>query len=500
MKILVADDERNIREALVKLLEMEGFEARGAADGLEARALLEEGAWDLALLDLRMPGMGGQALLEWIESEGLILPVIMISAHGEIADAVRALKAGARDFIEKPFDSGELIALLRKTLREENDERSAAARKRTRAREQELVGQSPAIEELRRLIERAAPSAATILITGESGTGKEVVAREIHRASGRGESPFVAVNLGSLPETLVESELFGHEKGAFTGAEARKPGLFELAGSGTLFLDEIGEMPTALQVKLLRALQDRTIRRVGGTRDIPVEARILAATNRDLEEAIQAGSFREDLYYRLKVIHIALPPLRERREDIPLLAEALLEKLAMRNGRPGSRSGAQADAGPVLRIAPDAMKALQAWSFPGNVRELENSLERASIYCRNGIIERADLGLPLQAGESFNNIDGSGLGGQGNGNMADTHAPARRSPTEAKGDLAVPGGAFNTGSGGPLTVREAERELMRETLIRFKGNRTKSAEALGLSRRALQYKIKDYGMETLGKD
>jgi two-component system response regulator AtoC len=316
MKILIVDDEKNIRDSLGRLLELEGMSSETSESGETARNLIENQRFDLALVDLRLPGISGQELVEWIHAEGFLLPVIMISAHGEIQDAVKAMQAGAKDFVEKPFDSEALIKKIRKIIGDTNNRNLTEAATRKQPEKIRLVGEHPEIRLLREKIRKIAATDSTVLITGESGCGKEVVAREIHEISARAAEPFVAVNVGAIPENLLESELFGHEKGAFTSADARRIGLFELAGSGTLFLDEIGEMPQVLQVKLLRVLQDRKIRRLGGTRDIPLGARILSATNRDLEARVSQGLFREDLFYRLNVIRITIPPLRDRKEDI----------------------------------------------------------------------------------------------------------------------------------------------------------------------------------------
>ncbi|MDR2471368.1 MAG: sigma-54 dependent transcriptional regulator, partial [Treponema sp.] len=376
MRILIVDDEKNIRESLKKYLALEGIDSDAAASGEEALELLAEKTFDAAVLDLRLEGrMDGQKLLEQIQDKGFPVPAIMISAHGRIADAVTALKSGARDYISKPVDPAELVIKLRALVDNRRRENllEAETRRRTSGKAAEtaggLVGKSPAVQTLSSQIEKIAASDVTVLITGESGAGKEVAAREIHRRGPNRGEPFAAVNIGGIHESLMESELFGHEKGSFTGAAVRRQGLFELAGRGTIFLDEIGEMPAALQVKLLRVLQERKIRRLGGITDIPVNARIISATNRDVEALVRSGAFREDLYYRLNVFRIRLPPLRERREDIPLLAEFLLDKLCVRMGR--SRRN----------LGKEALEKLSGYDFPGNVRELENILERALIFC-----------------------------------------------------------------------------------------------------------------------
>jgi two-component system, NtrC family, response regulator AtoC len=366
-----------------------------------------------------------------------------------VNDAVKALKSGANDYLLKPFDPTELILKVRAVV----DRRTMADRieagARTAAAGTGLVGEGPATRSLRLLVDKVAPGDATVLITGESGTGKEVVAREIHARSPNAAEPFIAVNIGAIQETLVESELFGHEKGAFTGADARKPGLFELAERGTLFLDEIGEMPLPLQVKLLRVLQERKTRRLGGVRDIPIGARIISATNRDIESLVHAGGFREDLYYRLNVVRISVPPLRERREDIPLLAGHLLEKIRARTGQP------------LKVLAPDALDALMGYPFPGNIRELENLLERATLISEDRQIMAADLDLS-------------------------------RFRPHATAPQASP--AMSASSPIPATMAEMEREALARTLEKWKGNRTKAAEELGISRRTILNKIRQFGL------
>jgi two-component system response regulator AtoC len=434
MRVLIVDDERNIRLSLAKYLELEGIDSRGVETGEAAMDCLAEEAFDAVILDLRLPGKSGQEVLAWMRRQGIGSPVIMISAHGQIPDAVAALQAGARDYLVKPFDPAELIIKLRDTVDNKRRENMVEAGERTAAGEG-LIGRAPAMGELLAHIDKVAAAEVTVLITGESGSGKELAAREIHRRSAAGAEPFVAVNIGGIHEGLMESELFGHEKGAFTGAAARKLGLFELAGRGALFLDEIGEMPLPLQVKLLRVLQDRKIRRLGGTSDIPVNARIISATNRDPEALVREGRFREDLYYRLNVYRIRLPPLRERREDIPLLADHLLRKLARRMGKPV----------PVLERA--AVEQLLAYPFPGNVRELENILERALIYSEGNRIGAEDL------------------------------------------DLRKPGGDAG------VSLEHAEKQAIREALARYGGNRTKAAIALGISRKTLFNKIRALGID-----
>jgi two-component system response regulator AtoC len=448
MRVLIVDDEHNIRSSLQKYLGLEKIESQGAENGVAAMDWLSRESFDAVILDLKLPDKSGQEVLEWMQGRGVSPPVIMISAHGEIADAVRCLKTGARDYLVKPFDPAELVIRLRALVENKRRENVLEAVRRTarqRGEENLLLGRSPEITRIGKQIDKIAASDVTVLITGESGTGKEVAAREIHRRGPQSGEPFVAVNIGGIHEGLMESELFGHEKGAFTGALSRKPGLFELAGRGCLFLDEIGEMPMPLQVKLLRVLQERKIRRLGGVSDIPVTSRIISATNRDPETLVREGRFREDLYYRLNVFRISLPPLRERREDIPLLADHILERKNP-NGSP--------------RLSAEAAEKLAGYSFPGNIRELENILERALIYCEDGVIRKGDIDL-------------------------------HERPAAAPGTPPVPEAA----PGGPVSLEELEKKAGIEALANAGGNRTKAAELLGVSRKTILNKIKFYGLE-----
>ncbi len=435
MRILVADDEKNIRDALVKWLQASDFEAVGVENGLAAQRLLQEEVFAAVVSDLKMPGLDGLQLLSWCRAGGPDLPFIMISAHGEIQDAVEAMRRGARDYLVKPFDPSELEVRLRAALDAHRDGRIVRSLPVTDA--QTPPQPSAAWARVETVIAKAAPTKAIILITGESGTGKEVLARRIHGLSSRAGGPFVAINVAGLPENLLESELFGYEKGAFTGADKRKNGLFELAEGGTLFLDEIGELPLSLQVKLLRVLQERKIQRLGGTVLIPVESRILAATNRDLEAEVKAGTFREDLFYRLNVVPVPLPPLRDRAEDLPWLCERLLSRLAQAMGRTP----------PALTAA--ALRRLASYPFPGNVRELENVLERTLIFSDNQVLGETDLALP--------------------------------GPIE---QTATPKG----------TLHDLERDAIRAALLRWEGNQTRAAEELGITRRTLFTKIKEFGL------
>ena len=438
MRVLIADDEKNIRESIAAYIAAEGMESAVAADGAEARALLEEEAFECLILDLRMPKMDGLSLLAWLQEAGPPVPVIVISAYGDVRDAVQAMKLGARDYLVKPFDPEELVMRLRRVLSEKALAGQAEAGRRALA-ESGWIGVDEKMREVRSLVEKVAPTPSTVLITGESGTGKEVVARLLHALSANAEGPFVAINIGGVPEGLLETELFGHEKGAFTGAAERKRGMFELAASGTLFLDEIGDMPPHLQVKLLRVLQERKVQRLGGTLSIPINARIVAATNRDLESHLKEGKFREDLYYRLNVIRIEIPPLRERRGDIPALAGAFVEKLNRQMGRR------------VRGLDPDALARLSAYGFPGNVRELENRIERAYILCSSDVITARDLGEPFSR--------------------------AARPPRTGR-------------------LHDQERELIERVLAKHGGNRTRAAVELGISRRTLLNKIQQAGIDS----
>ncbi|GAB4374932.1 MAG: acetoacetate metabolism transcriptional regulator AtoC [Spirochaetales bacterium] len=459
MRILVIDDEKNLRESIAEYLSLEQIEAVAVGSGEEGQTLLQKEVFDAVVLDLKMPGISGIELLQWIRNSGPEVPVIMMSAFGEVQDAVNAMKLGARDYLVKPFDPEELVLRLKRIEEEQSLRRKVLAQGEGNG----WVGESPAVLQIRKLVEKVAPTQSTILITGESGTGKEVLAREIHRLSTRKNGPFVPVNLGGIPDTLVESELFGYEKGAFTGADRRKEGMFEIASSGTLFLDEIGDMPIHLQVKLLRAIQERKIQRLGGTGFIPIDVRIIAATNRDLEAKVREGTFREDLFYRLNVIRIHLPPLRERPEDIPLLAVHLLEKVVRNLGAPSKR------------FSPEALEALKQYRFPGNIRELENMVERACILAEGDVILPKDLGILSVP--------------------PNRETRPQDSPPTASGTAGTTAGPSSASHEKTLNIKELEREAILEALRRNQGNRTRAAQELGFTRRTLLNKIKEYGIE-----
>jgi len=384
--ILVVDDEPEIRHSLQGVLEDEGLEVRTASTGAEALRSCEEDLPDLVLLDLRLPDLDGLEVLGRLKALYPGLPVVIISAYGTIDLAVQAVKGGAFDFIEKPFPSVDKVMLtvnhaLRVSRLEQHN------RMLRQGEVPELLGCSRAVQRIREQVELVAPTEASVLITGENGTGKELVARMIHYHSARREGPFLEVNCAAIPEELIESELFGHEKGAFTGASARRKGRFELADGGTLFLDEIGDMSPRIQAKVLRALEERRFTRVGGTRDIRVDVRLVAATNKDLSTEIRQGKFREDLFFRINVIPLHVPPLRERPEDVPLLVEHFLQRYCSESGRP------------LKEISPEAMEALQRYHWPGNVRELKNLMERLAIMVAHSKVELRDLPPEIQAPE-----------------------------------------------------------------------------------------------------
>ncbi len=452
MRILVVDDDPGLRQSLTLLLKQGGYEV--AADGSPtqalARALSEP--FDLILCDVRMPEMEGlEFLRRYREARGGAL-VIMMSAYGGEDAAIAAMKEGAYDYLPKPFRSDEVLLTLRKAEEREQLRGQVASltAELVRWTDREIVAESAAMRRVVELATRVAPHPTTVLITGESGTGKEVIARALHRMSPRHVARFVAVNCGAIPEQLLESELFGHARGAFTGATADKRGLFEEADGGTLLLDEVGDLPLALQVKLLRVLQEREIRRVGDSRPRRVDVRVLAATARDLERDVAAGRFREDLYYRLNVVRIHIPPIRERPQDIEPLVAALLQRLADRAGR-------------RVTMSPDALAAIRAHAWPGNVRELENALERAVVLSADGVIRADAFAAGGRAGEA---VDPTSAG-------PSTQAPVRLQDA----------------------VASAEREAVRAALEATAGNRAAAATRLGISQRNLFYKLKKLGLD-----
>jgi len=447
MKILIVDDETNIRDLMCRYLKIESIDGTGAENAFSAQRILREEPFDGILVDLKMPGMDGLQFVKWLRDEGFRMPVIMMSAHGDIKDAVDAMQHGVQDYIVKPFNPEEVVIKL-KNLVEAQNFRTLVEMEERLPQERAFIGESVQIRRIKDTISRIAQTNSGVLITGESGTGKEVVARTIHEQSTVSSGPFVAINIGGVPENLLESELFGYEKGAFTGAVSRKSGMFELANGGTLFLDEIGDMPYALQVKILRVLQEKCITRLGGTEPMPINARIICATNKDLEQMVRDGKFREDLFFRLNVVRIHIPPLRERREDIPLLVSWIVKKLNTNMGRHFSG------------LTPEAMDKLKSYDFYGNIRELENILERAAIFSDGDLITADNIEL-----------------------RGDVLRPAQSRDSEA------------SASTEGMSLKEIERQSIERALRRWEGNRTKAANELGITRRTLITKIEEYGLD-----
>ena len=451
-RILVVDDELSMREFLQILLAKQGHAVVTAGDLAGAMERFREVEPDLVVTDLRLGRESGLDVLRQVKAESPQTEVVMVTAFATAENAVQAMKLGAHDYVLKPFKVDELLLVVGKAL----EHRALVAENRVlrhqvgarRAGGDEILGESPPIREVRQLVEKLAPTRTTVLVTGESGTGKEVVARAIHARSDRRDQPFVAINCGAIPEGLIESELFGHEKGSFTGAVDAKPGLFEVAGSGTLFLDEVGELPLPVQVKLLRALQERRIRRVGWNADVAASARIIAATNRDLEAEVKAGRFREDLYYRLNVIQLRMPPLRDRRGDIPTFLEAFLRRFAAELGRPEAA------------FTPDALEMLVAWQWPGNVRELANVVERAATLADGPLIGPDALPPALRGAE----------------------------PRATPADLPTSGVDLQA------HLDAVERRALEQALERTGGNKTEAARLLALSFRSFRYRLAKFGI------
>ncbi|MRG91836.1 sigma-54-dependent transcriptional regulator [Polyangium spumosum] len=450
-RVLVVDDEENLRVVVRSFLKRDGYEVEVAPGVEEALALLESFGPDFILTDVRMPRLGGLDLLATLKAKGDPATVIVMSAYGNVDLALEAMKAGAYDYIQKPFKAEELLLTLRKAEEREALRRENRALKQEILREstfEEILAKSASMQAIFKTIAKIADYKTTVLVTGESGVGKELVARALHKRSARRGGPFVAVNCGAIPESLLESELFGYRRGAFTDATTDRVGLFEQANHGTLLLDEIGELPLSLQVKLLRVLQEETIRRLGDSKDIKVDVRIIAATHRDLHAETQAGRFREDLFYRINVLPIGIPPLRERREDVPLLVEHFMNR---NNARFGTN---------IRQLSPEARRLLLEYAWPGNVRELENTIERAMVLAEKDSIEADDL--PERIREARDPIQ--------------LHLTS--------GELSI-----------KKTARVIEEILIRRALTKTKGNRTRAAEVLEISHRALLYKIKDYRID-----
>ena len=444
-RVLVVDDEPAQRELVAGFLRKHGFDVVLAGGGREAVARFKQEPFDLVLTDQRMPDLSGLEVLEAVRSTSPETAVVIITAYGTIETAVSAVKAGAADYLTKPLNLDDLLHRVhrlreRQRLVTENRELREALTERHRV--EGIIGDSGRMQEVLSLVRRVAPSDATVLIRGESGTGKELIARALHYASPRAAGPLVKVNCAALAESLLEAELFGHEKGAFTGAVASRKGRFEVADGGSIFLDEIGDLPPHLQVKLLRVLQEREFERVGSSRPIKVDVRLLAATHRDLEALVREGRFREDLYYRINVVTIMLPPLRERREDLPPLIEHFLRAFAGKNDKS------------VRGLTREAREALLRYDYPGNIRELENLIERAVVLTRDDVIGVEDLPLTLET------------------------------PASGSGDEA----------GLIAAVEGLERRMIREALAKADGTQTRAAELLGISERVLRYKLKKYGL------
>lgn len=453
-KILIVDDEEGLRRLLVRVLGKEGFQAVAVPSGSEALALVAGEDFDLVITDIQMPGMNGLELMRRLKEFDAGLPVIVMTAYGTVENAVEALRIGAYDYLTKPFESDELRLTVAKALERERllaENRYLHQELQDRYGFSGIVGSSPVMQRVFEMASSVAASNASVLISGESGTGKELIARSIHFNSQRKEKPFVVLNCAALSEGLLESELFGHEKGAFSGAVATKKGRFELAHEGTLFIDEVGEMSANAQVKLLRVIQEHEFERVGGTRTLPADVRIVAATNKNLEAEVRAGNFREDLYYRLNVINLHLPPLRERREDIEALAQHFLLKYARETGKK------------VTGFSPRALTCLLGYDWPGNVRELQNVIERAVVLAKGANVTPRDFPQGVHGGDEIC-----------------LELPER---------------------GGSLTdiLEDLERQLITQTLRREQGSQTRTADILGIKRTTLRYKMEKYRLlEGLG--
>jgi len=450
--ILIVEDEAKMRRLLELNLGDDGFTTFSAEDAETGLKLLRESPIDLVLTDLKLPGMNGLEFLQTVKRHNAALPVVVMTAFGSVETAVEAMKAGASDYVLKPFSLTEMRIVVHKELdvrklREENRSLREALGKRYS--HPNVIARSSRMQEVLAIVERVAPTNSTVLLGGESGVGKDLIARAIHEKSRRASGPFVKINSTAIPENLLESELFGFERGAFTGAVASKPGKFELADKGTMFLDEIGDVPPATQVKLLRVLQEREFERLGGTRTIKVDVRLIAATNRDLREALEQGTFREDLYYRLNVVPIDIAPLRERREDVPDLVNLFISQFTGESGKP------------VEGITPEAMRILVNYHWPGNVRELQNIVERACALAKGNVLDPADIHLDVRPTKVANGVAGF-----------------------------LPNG---------MTLEQWEDEMVQEALRRANGNKSQAARLLGLSRNALRYRLSKIGIADEGE-
>jgi nitrogen regulation protein NR(I) len=461
-KVLVVDDEANLRKVLGAMLRREGYEVTLAQDGEVGLNELKRNGADIVVTDLVMPKIGGMELLKAVHELSPDVPVIIVTAHGTVDSAVEAIKLGAFDYITKPFDQAELAAVIAKAARTHDlTQRSARAGADERTARAAMIGDASQMQEVFKIIDKVANTPSTVLITGESGTGKELVATALHEGSARRTKPLIKINCAAIPKDLMESELFGYERGAFTGAVTSKPGRFELADGGTLFLDEIGEIPVEMQVKLLRALQESEFERVGGIKTTRVDVRLIAATNRDLQQEISAGRFRNDLYYRLAVVPIVLPPLRERKADIPVLARHFIDKYNKRLSKK------------IEGIEDESMALLAAYPWPGNIRELENLMERVLLFADGPQIKPRDLPEPLHR---------------------PTAAAAAAGPSAPSVEAPPPSG--ETGLKDIIKQRSAEmeKELIAKALEETSGNVTRAAKLLQISRKSLQTKMKEFGL------
>ncbi len=439
MTILTIDDEENIRNGLADNFELEGYDVLKASNGKDGLALIAQGNVDLVITDLRMDGMSGEEVVRHVTTENPGIPIIVLTGHGSIDDATAAIKSGAYDFLTKPLDLDHLNLIVKNALKGkiQAEKIRELQSKLDESASDEMIGKSSELNKVRNLIQKAAPAKANVLVTGESGVGKELVARAIHNQSTRKEKPFIVVHLAAMSESLLESELFGYEKGAFTGAETQHKGHFERANGGTIFLDEIGEINQATQVKLLRVLQERKFERVGGEKDIEVDVRVVAATNRDLEKEVAEGRFREDLFYRLNVIRIQMPSLRERKDDIPLLMHSFLKEFAEENNKQ------------IKGFDSKSKAAMVKYSWPGNIRELRNCVESAVVMCNGDEIKIEDLPHTLQK-------------------------------TSEEKSIIIPMG---------ITLEEAEMIIINENLAYNNGNKSKTADVLGIGRKTLHRKL-----------
>ena len=446
LTILTIDDEENIRNGLADNFELEGYNVLQASNGKEGLAIIAKGGVDLVITDLRMDGISGEEVVQHVTTENPGIPIIVLTGHGSIEEANKAIKAGAYYFLTKPLNLDHLNKIVKNALTERSQQlkiKELQERLKHNQNADDMIGKSAELNKVRAMISKAAPTKASVLITGESGVGKELVARAIHNQSPRKENAFIVVHCAALSETLLESELFGHEKGAFTGADSLAHGKFELADGGTIFLDEIGEINLSTQIKLLRVLQERSFERVGGEKTINVDIRIVAATNKNLEEEVRAGKFREDLFYRLNVVRIEMPALRERKDDIPLLMHGFLKEFNIENQKN------------ILGFDNRAKAAILKYSWPGNIRELRNCVESAVVMCTKDQISFDDLPSTVRSGCDISAIT-------------------------------IPAG---------ITMNEAEKIIITENLALNNGNKTKTAETLGIGRKTLHRKLIEYGIE-----